>query len=72
MQESKQLDSLKMFVASFLSLQTAKFGSMGCLLRARSVLQGQGVVALRHSPSTGAVREASQLQEASKLEAGSA
>ena len=27
---------------------------MGCLLRARSVLQGQGVLALRYGPSTGA------------------
>ena len=44
---------------------------MGCLLRASSVLQGQGVLSLRHGPLTGAVQEESQLQEqASKLEAG--
>ena len=46
---------------------------MGCLLRARSVLQGQGVLALQQNPLTGAVEEESQLQEqASNLEAGSA
>ena len=61
------------FEASFKPVQKATFGSMGCLLRARSVLQGQGVLALRHGPSTGAGQEESQLQEqASKLEAGSA
>ena len=32
----------------------ADFGSMGCLLRAGSVLQGQGVWALRHDPLTAA------------------
>ena len=71
MQESKQPDSLNLFEASFLSVQKARFGSIGCLLRARSVLQGHGVLALRHGPSTGAGQE--QLQEqASKLEAGNA
>ena len=73
MQESKQPDSLNLFEASFLSVQKAKFGSMGCLLWARSILQGQGVLALPHSPSTGALQEEIQLQEeASKLEAGKA
>ena len=44
------------FEASFKPVQKATFGSMGCLLRARSVLQGHGVLALRH-PSTRAVQE---------------
>ena len=46
---------------------------MGCLLRARSVLQADGVLALRQGPLIGAVQEESQLQEqATKLEAGTA
>ena len=52
-QESRQNEGLKLY---FETIQKATFGSMGCLLRARSVLQGHGVLVLRHTPWTGAVQ----------------
>ena len=68
-QESKQNEGLPLLSNQF----SKQRGSMGCLLRARSVLQGHGVLALRHTPSTRAVQAESQLQEeAGKGEAGSA
>ena len=49
------------------------FGTLGCRLRARSVLHCHGVLALREGPLTGAVQDESQLQEdTSKLVVGSA
>ena len=39
------------------------FGTVGCRLRARSVLQCHGVWALRRGPLTGPVQDARQLQE---------
>ena len=59
MQESKQNEGLPLLSNQF----SKQRGSMGCLLRARSVLQGHGVLALRHTPSTRAVQAESQLQE---------
>ena len=57
----------------FLGVQKATFGTLGCRLRARSVLHCHGVLVLWHRPWTRAVPDESHLQDAaSNLEAGSA
>ena len=69
MQEGKQNENLKLFSSQFRKQHLDTFGSMGRL----SIIQGHGVLALRHGPSTGAGQKESPLQEqTSKLEAGSA
>ena len=54
MQEGKQNAGLELVSSQCRKQRLADFGSMGCLLRAGSILQGQGVWALRHDPLTAA------------------
>ena len=61
------------FSYSFESLQKVTLGTLGCRLRARSVLRCHGALVLRHGPLTAVAQDESQLQEdASKFAVGSA